>query len=281
MTSVRNAECGVWNERLKYFAGLQLFGLALCLVIAGVAAAASWQWIDGQQVQNRMKEGSGLWFIDVRSAAAYEAAHIEGSVNIPSDVLAHKKFPVYKTIMLVDDSLGQKTAREAAEALVKNGNERVYVTEGGLGSWRMEGLPLVESNPIVRNVTESELKWAIANSVPMRIFDLRDLKAQKQGTLQNSETVAGKTLGERVQNLQKILADEGKKKDLSAKIQKVKPVVLVFAASDDAEGFIRKITQAAKCDIRYLIGGYEAVVSEKMRGLQTAGSCPTCPRRGK
>lgn len=249
----------------------------LLLKWAPASAAPSWQWIDGQRVQNQITEGSSLWLIDVRSAAVYESGHIEGSVNIPAVALAHKKFGAQKTIILVDDSLGQKTAREAADTLIKNGHERVSVLEGGIVAWKTEALPLVERNPAVRGVTAAELKWALANSVPIKLFDLRDGKAQKLGALQNSETISAKTLDERVEKLKKILANDGKKKDLAARMQKMKPVVLVFAARDDAEAYTKKVLQAAKGDVRYLIGGYEALISDKLRKQQTSGICPTCP----
>lgn len=257
---------------------LQPFCVAACLLFAGAAHAAVWQWIDGPRVQNQLKEGSGLWLIDVRSAAAYEAFHIEGSVNIPADALAHKKFSLQKTLILVDDSLGQRSAREAADALVKKGHERVSVVEGGIVAWQIEGLPLVERNNLpVRGVTAAELKWASANSVPMKIYDLRDEKKRKQEPSQSSEPVAGKTLDERVEKLKSILTGKEKKKDLAARMQKIQPVVLIFSAADDAEGYTKKIVQSAKGDIRYLIGGYEATISEKLRKQQTAGACPTCP----
>lgn len=251
--------------------------MTACLLFAGSVHAAAWQWIDGPHVQKQLKEGSGLWLIDVRSAAAYEAVHIEGSVNIPADVLRHKKFSPQKTLVLVDDSLGQKNARDAADELAKKGHERVSVIEGGIVAWKLEGLPLVEIKAPVRGVTAGELKWALAHSVQMKIYDLRDEKKRKQEPSQSSEPVAGKTLDERLEKLKKTLADSEKKKDLAARMKKPLPVVLIFAAADDGEGYTKRIVQGAKGDIRYLIGGYEATISEKLRKQQTAGACPTCP----
>lgn len=261
---------------------IQNKGLLACLLVflllKTTIAAPSWQWIDAPRVQNQLKEGSSLWLIDVRSTAAYEAAHIEGSVNIPVDALAHKNFPLQKALVLVDDSLGQKASRAAAELLVKKGNERVSVLEGGIVVWKIEGLPLVERNNIAaRGVTAAELKWALANSVPMKVYDLRDAKVQKQEPSRSSEIVAGKTLDERVEKLKNMLAGTEKKKDLATKMRKSQPVVLIFAATDDAEGYTNRILRGMKGDVRYLIGGYEATISEKLRKQQTTGACPTCP----
>ncbi len=226
---------------------------------------------------NYMNEGSGLWLIDVRAASNYETGHIEGSVNIPSDVLIHKKFPPQKVLILIDDALGQKSAREAAQVLVKKGHERVSVLEGGIAGWKREGLPIIETKEPDRGVTAADLKWAIASSVPMKVYDLRDAKKQKQQPSQHSEPVPGKTLDERVEKLKSMLAGTGKKKDLAAKMLKPLPVVLIFAAADDAEGYTNRILQSTKDDVRYLIGGYEATISEKLRKQQTTGACPTCP----
>ncbi len=255
--------------------------LVVLFLCTGTAHAAAWQWIDGPRVQSKLKEGSGLWLIDVRNAAAYEAIHIEGSVNIPLDVLMHKKFPAQKTLILVDDALGQKSAREAADALAKRGQEQVSVLEGGIPAWRIEGLPLVESTTSVQGVTADELKWALAQLVPFKLYDLRNAGEREREQLQGSESVEGKTIVERVEKLKTMLAGNEKKKDLATRIKKPQPIVLVFSASDDAEGFTRKVLQGTRRDIRYLIGGYEAMISEKLRGQQTSGACPTCPGKGR
>ncbi len=267
------------NFKFK-ISNFQLLSVAACMLFAGVANAAAWQWIDGPRVQDKLKEGSGLWLIDVRSGAVYESSHIEGSVNIPADMIAHKKFPTQKTLILVDDALGQRSAREAADALVKNGQERVSVLEGGIPAWKIDGLPLVESKTSVRGVTADELKWALAKSVPLKLYDLRDAKDRERDRLQNSESVDGNTVAERVEKL-KIALSQAEKKDLASRMKKPQPVVLVFSAADDAEAYTRKVLQGTKDDIRYLIGGYEATVSDKLRKQQTTGDCPTCPKKGK
>lgn len=265
-----------------------LLGSVLSVFLYPLAAfgaqAAAWQWIDGQRVMDKMKEGTGFWLIDVRNSAAYEDEHIEGSVNIPVPALAHKQFPAQKTIILVDDALGDKNAREAADKLVKKGQERVSVLEGGIAGWKIEGLPLVE-RPLpakeqgsrVRGVTAAEVKWALAQKVPFRLYDLRSVKVRTQEPLRSSEPVAGKTTDERVEKLRTALSGAEKRKDLAARINKKQQIVLVFSASDDGEGYTRKIVQSVNSDVRYLIGGYEAMISDRIRGQQTTGDCPTCP----
>lgn len=255
---------------------IRILAVAAVLALAGPAQAASWQWIDGSRVQGRMKDGSALWLIDVRSASAYQSSHIEGSVNIPAAALANKRFGAKKMLVLVDDSLGQRYARQAADMLVRKGQERVAVLEGGIAGWTREGLPLVEVKPGVRGVTADELKWALDQAVSLKIYDVRDEKEIKRGAIPGSQAIAGGSVAERIEKLRSIIGD-GKKKDLAARMKKQQPVVVVFAVSEDAEGHVRKIRQESKGDIRYLIGGYEATVSGKLRQQMKSGSCPTCP----
>ena len=254
--------------------------LALYLLFAIPVQAASWQWIDGPRVQGKVKEGSGLWLIDVRSSAAYEGVHIEGSVNIPATELLHKKFPVHKTLILVDDALGQKTAREAGDILVKHGRENVYILEGGITGWKTEGLPVVETASQDRGVTAADLKWAIAGSVPMKIYDLRDPQDIKRGPVQGSEAVVGKSVSERIEKLKGMFPRE-EKRNLAARIKPSQPVVLIFSASEDGAMQTQKLLRNTKTDLRYLIGGYEAMTSDVDRAVKTIGSCPTCPGKGK
>ena len=267
-------------SRVKYLI-VQWSIVLACLLLAGISHAASWQWIDGEQVQTRMKEGSGLWLIDVRGNAAYDSIHIEGSVNIPSETLAHKKFPLQKTLILVDDVLGQRSAREAAAVLVKNGHERVSVLEGGIAVWKLEGRPVAENRSVVRSVNAGDLKWAFAQSVPMIVYDMRDEKERKLGSVQNAEAVPGSSVAERVEQVKALLQARGKNKELASRLKKPQPVVLVFSASADAEAYIRKILQTAHADVRYLHGGYEALDTDRTRETRTAGVCPTCPGKGK
>jgi rhodanese-related sulfurtransferase len=180
-------------------------------------------------------------------------------------------------LVLVDDALGQRNAREAADLLVKKGNQRVSVLEGGLASWRREGLPLVEKDLQVRGVTADELKWALAQSVPLKVYDLRNEQERKQGTIAYAEAAPGKSIPERIESLRSKLSKVGKNKDLAARMKKPEPVVLIFSASEDAAGHTRKLLLGTKDDVRYLIGGYESTVSDILRTRQTQGACPTCP----
>jgi rhodanese-related sulfurtransferase len=244
------------------------------------ATKAKQQVIGAERVRDMLKEGSGLWLIDVRGKAAYEAEHIEGSVNIPSSTLAFKKFPVSRTLILVDDSIAQKASNEAADLLVKKGYEKVYVLDGGIVSWRLDGYPVVEPKPFVRGITSDELKRVISGKMPIKIFDMRNQSDTKKGRISGSESVKGKDIREKAENL-KALLKKGGSGDLSSKLKKAQTMVLVFSLSDDVERYVLDISHNSKADIRYLIGGYEAFITDKHRQIASGDSCPTCPENKK
>ncbi|WP_054696259.1 rhodanese-like domain-containing protein [Geotalea toluenoxydans] len=105
------------NGKSGIFVCLSLFFMLLAMPV--LAVAAGWQWITPQRVTALVKEGSGLWLVDVRSEAAFAAGHIEGAVHIPAALFATKHLPQEKIIVLVDDSLGVRKGRECADALLK------------------------------------------------------------------------------------------------------------------------------------------------------------------
>src|SRR6266568_1333478 len=99
-------------ENMKQF---RIYILAMFLLVPQFAFAAGWQWIVPQRVHSLVKEGSSLWIVDVRNPGVFEQGHIEGSLNIPADLLKVKNLPKAKLIVLADDSLGLKNARSSAE----------------------------------------------------------------------------------------------------------------------------------------------------------------------
>ena len=248
----------------------------LVFLMSGIAFSSSWQWIGPARVHEMLSEGSGLWFVDLRSSAAFASGHIEGSVNIPAMELRFKKYPASKTVILVDDTLGQKTARETAGQLSQNGQERVYVLDGGIAAWELEGYPVVKEKPLVRAVTKEELKWALANMVPLKIFDMRDASEREKGSIQGSQPVEGKDIPERLGNIRELLKKEAGT-DIAKRLKKKTAVVLVFPETEDAAGLTEKMLRDVKADVRYLFGGYRTFAMDKMKQPRMSGSCPACP----
>ncbi len=84
----------------------------------------------------------GALFLDVRSEAEWNKAHIQGSVLIPLDQLANRlsELPRNRDIVVVCAS-GARSEKGAA-ILRQAGFERVTGLSGGLQSWIAAGYPL-------------------------------------------------------------------------------------------------------------------------------------------
>jgi predicted sulfurtransferase len=94
----------VKKDRFKYaFCAIAVMYLS---VMPAIVQSAGWQHITPERAYNLVKEGSGLWLVDVRSEAEFQQGHLEGAVNIPAETLPLKKFSKQKILVLVDDSLG-------------------------------------------------------------------------------------------------------------------------------------------------------------------------------
>lgn len=85
--------------------------------------------------------------LDLRSQEEFRTGHIINSVQIlPSEIKAQKIQAIekYKTTpVIVVDSNGLIAASNA-EALAKQGFERVYVLKDGMSAWRGANLPTVK-----------------------------------------------------------------------------------------------------------------------------------------
>jgi len=249
------------------------------LLAAVTSQAATWQWITPQRVHAMVKEGSGLWLVDVRSPVAFEQSHIEGAVNIPAELLTVKNLPKNKIIVLADDSLGLKNARVGAETLLKKGSEKIFILEGGIPVWQAEALPLVGTrSDSFRQVMWDDLAWARSNRVALRLFDLRDVQERSRGPVEGARELAGASLAERLKNLTAALRTASSPKGLAGKLEKPLPVVLVVPTAPLALEEVRKALQNLSGDFRYLEGAYPLwVAREKKKPLPGYGVCPTCP----
>jgi rhodanese-related sulfurtransferase len=241
--------------------------------------AASWQWMSPQKVSSLVKEGSGLWVVDVRSEASFAESHVEGAVNIPAGVMPTKHLPKGKIIVLVDDSLGLRIGRDAAGVLLKNGNEKVFLMEGGMPAWQKEGFPVAGngSRNVFRAVMPDDLRWAMQNRIHLRILDLRDKDERAQGPVPQALVVEGKSLSERLENVKRKLAAP-EKKGLTAKLQKPVSTVLVFPMGTDPKPVLENSLIGMAGDVWFLEGGYAAWNAKPDKKVfSSRGGCPTCP----
>jgi rhodanese-related sulfurtransferase len=252
----------------------------LCLLfVAATSQAATWQLITPQRVHGLVKEGSGLWLIDVRNPVAFEQGHIEGAVNIPYDQLKLKNLPKSKTLVLADDALGLRHARAAAEILVKKGYEKVFIMEGGITAWEGEKFPTTGARiEILRPVPWDDLMWAQSASIPHKLYDLRDDDEKAKGPVKGAVSLKGKTLEERLKALVAELTPQIRKNGLAGKLERSVPIVLVLPNAHRPLDAVRAAVKGIQGDIRYLEGAYPLwVAREKQNPLPGPEVCPTCP----
>ncbi|MDH3973933.1 MAG: rhodanese-like domain-containing protein [Deltaproteobacteria bacterium] len=252
-------------------------------VVLHAAEKPVWKWISAKRVYDLLKEGSGLWLVDVRSEHAFNRGHMVGAMNIPGNTLKVKKLPENRIVVLVDHSIGQKLAREAAEILIGKGMKKAFVMKGGIGAWSLTGYPVWgDAGKKTAYVTARDLKWALQKGTEMNVYDMRGKEVAKEGTVSGAVVVKGTTLDERIENLQKIFKSEQKKKNLVMKLKGAGELVLVFSASDKGKEHAEMVAMSAGRHVRYLLGGYEAFAMDGKKGeTKTIGSCPVCPRSGK
>jgi rhodanese-related sulfurtransferase len=99
--------------------------------------------ITSTELRDRLASEKPLWIIDVRTPAEFETAHIDGSYNVPLDVLNDRRSDVAQQldqsheIVLVCRS-GQRST-QAAELLQSEGVTGGSVLENGITDWEGQG----------------------------------------------------------------------------------------------------------------------------------------------
>ena len=99
--------------------------------------------ITSTELRDRIASDSQLWILDVRTPAEFETAHIDGSYNVPLDVLQDHGSEVAEQldqghdVVLVCRS-GQR-ATQAAELLRSTGIPGGSVLKNGLTDWEGQG----------------------------------------------------------------------------------------------------------------------------------------------
>lgn len=103
------------------------------------------EFIQPADAQAKLSQG-GVLLVDIRSDAEYEAGHIPGAVLIPDaqlDSAAARLLNPRETIFYC--SSGMRT-RASAPILAKAGFGNATCIDGGLQSWRLNGLPVTAGN---------------------------------------------------------------------------------------------------------------------------------------
>jgi rhodanese-related sulfurtransferase len=114
--------------------------------------------IPAQQIAEDLDSGARAFLVDVREPSEFAKGHIPGAVNIPRGMLELKADAVSpladpdlvgrREVGIIVYCLRAPSARSilAAETLERMGYTKVVAIEGGLLSWRDQGLPVESSD---------------------------------------------------------------------------------------------------------------------------------------
>ncbi len=96
--------------------------------------------IDANDLVRMRQEDPALHVIDVRTPGEYETAHIEGSYNVPLDLLGEHVRDLAAldhTVVLVCQSGARAT--KAVDHLVAAGKSNLRLLQGGMNAWTASG----------------------------------------------------------------------------------------------------------------------------------------------
>lgn len=100
--------------------------------------------IGAAELEELLRERSGVRLLDVRSPGEYETVHIRGAYNVPLDTLAEHgpeiRAQVNEPVVLICQSGAR--ARLAEESLRGAGMPNLHVLEGGVAGWAASGRPV-------------------------------------------------------------------------------------------------------------------------------------------
>lgn len=90
-----------------------------------------------------MLEGNEVTVIDVRTAAAYLASHIPGSLQIPVPLIEGEipHLPKGKPIVTYCSCPAEESSGQAAMILARGGVRQVFALKGGFDEWVARGFP--------------------------------------------------------------------------------------------------------------------------------------------
>jgi len=93
--------------------------------------------ITAQEFKKKLKEmREGSIFLDVRTPGEYKSCHIEGTINIPLDILNSRLNELEKYDKVYLQCGTGMRSKKACLALSKAGLKNVVNVEGGLKSWQ-------------------------------------------------------------------------------------------------------------------------------------------------
>lgn len=112
--------------------------------------AVSLEMVSPKDAYGLFSKDPAIKFLDVRSAAEFEEAHIKDSINIPVGELAGKAGDLGRAggRYIVLCMTGNRSAM-AADMLIQSGVSSVKVLDGGMTAWQKEALPVIKGQRVV------------------------------------------------------------------------------------------------------------------------------------
>jgi rhodanese-related sulfurtransferase len=118
-----------------------LLTLALCIMTASLALAASPRLITPVEAKQQIDKGS-VFLLDVRTSEEYRKGHLHGSVLIPVDQVEKRLAEIPRNRpVLVYCAVGSRSGK-AAEFLSGKGYPDVMSMSNGIVGWFKNGFPV-------------------------------------------------------------------------------------------------------------------------------------------
>lgn len=94
-----------------------------------------------QELKKHLERGEIL-LIDVREPGEHKSEHIEGAKLIPLGEISHEKLPGKSHPIVIHCNSGRRSEQACRKLLEQDANLDIYSLEGGIVSWKNEGLPV-------------------------------------------------------------------------------------------------------------------------------------------
>ena len=121
--------------------------VVVLIILAWVKPWQSGPSMEISAAQAYQKYQEGALFLDVRSQAEWDQAHIANSKLIPLDELQARLDELPKDIDIVVVCKSGVRSKEGLTILQQAGFSRAYCMTGGLTAWKAAGYPLEGSTP--------------------------------------------------------------------------------------------------------------------------------------
>ena len=113
----------------------KIISLILICILITACNSTNYKTIDANEAMDIINTNDVI-IIDVRTSEEYDSEHIDGSINIPVDIIDSVDYDKNATIIVYCAS-GMRSA-SAAKTLINMGYTNVYNLDGGLINWGFE-----------------------------------------------------------------------------------------------------------------------------------------------